>query len=183
MNVASCTPTWLRMTDVRATTGGRASTTSNTVDACLSECESNRACVFVNFQVGARRCWIHTDVIDLNNLRTDDDYNHYILINRCDSSDRKYFTICGGQSRPPNNRPARTHMVMVIFSNKSRKTTITQDWKIGLKTVTYIFGFVFNKNLKTFKVQIVSFLGFCLLCNLIESHLISYCWVMTSRTE
>ena len=89
MNVALCTPTWLRLTDVRATTGGTASTTSNSVDSCLNECQLNAACVFVNFEVSARRCWIHTDVDDLNQLQSDDDFNQYVLINRCDSSDRK----------------------------------------------------------------------------------------------
>ena len=90
MNAARCTPTWFRLTNVRSTSGGTASTTSNSVDSCLDECQSNDACIFVNFQVSSQRCWIHTDVIDLNHLQTDDDYNHYVIINRCDSSDRKY---------------------------------------------------------------------------------------------
>ena len=89
MNAATCTATWFRFDDVRSTSGGTLSTTSNSLDSCLDECQGNDACIFINFQVSLQRCFIHTNAMDLNHLQTDDDYRHYVLINRCDPSNGK----------------------------------------------------------------------------------------------
>jgi len=88
--VAECRSTWLRTSNVRVTVGGFLSGSSRDEEACLAECLSNSACVFVDYAPSSQRCYVHTDANDLSQLTTDTDFQQYILVRRCAASDRKY---------------------------------------------------------------------------------------------